>query len=106
MQISIITLALLFSSILAFHVTIPKTDITYIPSNDGPIKVRTEGLTDAQMTVVSVEEAARLHVKRYGDQPLEEFEIDHSQCWFNDCDFEFGMLMAKFYVSELLFSRS
>ena len=104
MQIRLITLALLFSSILAFHVTMPKTDITYIPSNDGPIKVRVEGLTDAQMTVVSVEEAARLHVERYGNQPLEEYEIDHSQCWFNSCDFEFEVRMAKFFVSELFLS--
>lgn len=104
MQIRLITLALLFSSILAFHVTMPKTNITYIPSSDGPIKVRVEGLTDAQMTVVSVEEAARLHVERYGDQPLEEFEIDHSQCWFNSCDFEFGVRMAKFYVTGFLTS--
>ena len=104
MQIRLITLALLFSSILAFHVTMPKTDITYIPSNDGPIKVLVEGLTDAQMTVVSVEEAARLHVERYGNQPLEEYEIDHSQCWFNSCDFEFEVRMAKFFVSELFLS--
>jgi hypothetical protein len=96
MQIRLITLALLISSILAFHVTMPKTDITYIPSNDGPIKVRVEGLTDVQMTVFSVEEAARLHVERYGNQPLEEYEIDHSQCWFNSCDLEWTIRLAKF----------
>ena len=82
----------------------PKTDITYIPSNDGPIKIRVEGLTDVQMTVVSVEEAARLHVERYGNQPLEEYEIDHSQCWFNSCDFEFEVRMTKFFISELFLS--
>jgi hypothetical protein len=104
MQIKFITLALLFSSVLAFHVTMPKTHITYIPSHDGPIKVRAEGLTDAYMTVGSVEEAARLHVERYGDQPPEEYEIDHSQCWFNSCDFEFSVRMAKFYVEGFLTS--
>ena len=104
MHIRLITLALLFSSIFAFHVTMPKTYITYIPSIDAPIKVRVEGLTDSQMTVVSLEEAARLHQERFGDQPLEEFEIDHSQCWFNDCDLDWTLRLARFELFRLFSS--
>ena len=38
-QIRLATLALLFISVVAFHITMPKEDIIFIPAREGPIKI-------------------------------------------------------------------
>ena len=100
-QIRLATLALLFMSVVAFHITMPKEDIIFIPAQEGPIKISAYTSADSLPRVVSLEEAVRLHTERFGDQPLEEYEIDHSQCWFNDCDLEVNLWLAKYYLIEI-----
>ena len=100
-QIRLATLALLFMSVVAFHTTMPKEDIIFIPAQEGPIKISAYTSADSLPKVVSLEEADRLYNERYGSQPLEEYEIDHSQCWFNDCDLEVSLWLAKYYLIEI-----
>ena len=100
-QIRLATLALLFLSVLSFHITMPKEDIIFIPAHEGPIKINAYTNEDPLPKVVSLEEADRLYNERYGSQPLEEYKIDHSQCWFNDCDLETSLWLAKYYLIDI-----
>ena len=100
-QIRLATLTLLFMSVVAFHITMPKEDIIFIPAQEGPIKISANTSVDPLPKVVSLEEADRLYNDRYGSQPLEGYKVDHSQCWFDDCDLEVNLWLAKYYIKEM-----
>ena len=100
-HIRLATLALLFISVVAFHITMPKEDIIFIPAQEGPIKITAYTGVDPLPKVVSLEEADQLYNERYAGQLVEEYKVDHSQCWFDDCDLEVNLWLAKYYLIEM-----
>ena len=70
--------------------------IVFIPAPEGPTKVRPVGFEETAAQVVTLEEADRSYRLKYGHELPELPERDQSDCVFNNCEFEFYPLMAKY----------
>ena len=94
-QIKILAVSLLSLSILTLHVTAPQRYIVYIPGVEEDYKVRPTGLEIPVPPVISLQEADQ----RYNRQHRHQTNIDdtsyHDECWFNNCDLELEIKLAK-----------
>ena len=118
MQIRLLLIGFLCASVLALHVTTPQRHIVYIPAMDGPTKVRPANLPNPVPTVVSLIEADRRAFKEKAMQPPSPWDQpmpykdygltleanDGQECWFNNCDLELDLKLAKFHIVEFFSS--
>ena len=118
MHIRLLLIGLLCASVLALHVTTPQRQIVYIPAMDGPTKVRPANLPSPVPPVVSLVEADRRAFKEKAIQPPSPWDQpmpykdygltleanDGQQCWFNNCDLELDLKLAKFQIAEFFYS--
>ena len=118
MQIRLLLIGFLCASVLALHVTTPQRHIVYIPAMDSPTKVRPANLPSPVPPVVSLIEADRRAFKEKAIQPPSPWDQpmpykdygltleanDGQECWFNYCDLELDLKLAKFHIVELFSS--
>ena len=88
-QIKLVTITLLLASIWILHATMPKKHIVFIPAASDAMKVRPAGFHGSLPKVVSLEEANKRYVAKWGHELPDPYgDYDESNCWFNDCVFE------------------
>ena len=95
-MLKLLTISLLLSAVWVFHTTMPQKNIVYLPATSQDIRVRPAGLDVGSIKVVSLEEADRRHKQKWGNKEPEPYVVDDSECWFNDCDVEWTIRLAKF----------
>ena len=118
MQIRLLLIGFLCASVLALHVTTPQRHIVYIPAMDSPTKVRPANLPNPVPPVVSLIGADRRAFKERPPQqpspwdqpmPYKDYGLtleanDGQECWFNNCDLELDLKLAKFHIVEFFSS--
>ena len=97
-MLRLLTVGFLCSAVWVMHSTMPQKHIFFIPASSEDIKVRPVGFDSASLEVVSLEEADRRYKERFGDKQPEPYVVDNSRCWFNDCDLEWTIRLAKFEI--------
>ena len=117
-QIRIFSIMLLLTAVLTLHITTPQRHIVYIPAMDSPTKVRPANLPSPVPPVVSLIEADRRAFKEKAIQPPSPWDQpmpykdygltleanDGQECWFNNCDLELDLKLAKFHIAEFFSS--
>jgi hypothetical protein len=101
-MLRLLTIGLLLSTVWVFHSTMPQKNIVYIPATGQDIKLRPAGFDVGSIKVVSLEQAERLYEERWGKKEPELYLVDNSECWFNDCDLEWTIRLAKFELFRFL----
>ena len=85
-KVKLFTVMLLLASVWIFHATMPQKQIAFIPAASDVIKVRPESTFETVPKVVSLEEAEKRYITRWGHELPDPYgNYDESNCWFNDC---------------------
>ena len=91
-QTKLVTIALLLASVWIFHATMPQKQIAFIPAASDVIKVRPASTFETAPKVVSLEEAEKRYITRWGHELPDPYgNDDESNCWFNDCLLEINI---------------
>ena len=103
MQIRLLLIGFLCTSVLALHITTPQRHIVYIPAIEDGVKVRLAGLVTAT-EVVSLEEAERRYNERHGHALPDPYADYDEGCFLNSCSLELDLKLAKFHIVEFFSS--
>ena len=104
-QIKLVTITLLLASVWILHATMPQKHFVFIPAAPDAIKVRPSGSHGSLPKVVSLEEANKRYVAKWGHELPDPYgEYDESNCWFNDCVFELNVKHVGRSFIEMLSS--
>ena len=91
-KVKLFTVMLLLASVWILHATMPQKQIAFIPAASDVIKVRPLSTFEMVPKVVSLEEAERRYITRWGHElPDRSSSYDDSNCWFNDCLLEINI---------------
>ena len=91
-QIKLVTITLLLASLWILHATMPQKHIVYIPAANDAMKLRPTGSHGSLPKVVSLEEANKRYVTKWGHELPDPYgNYDESKCWFNDCLLEINI---------------
>lgn len=92
----LLTIGFLLSAVWVLQSTTPTKNVAVITASNNGIKARPAGFQSVSMEVVTLEEADRRYNEKWGDKEPEPFVTDNSHCWFNDCELEWAIRLAKF----------
>ena len=99
-KVRLFTVMLLLASVWIFHITMPQKQIAFIPAASDVIKVRPASTFETVPKVVSLEEAEKRYITRWGHELPDPYgNYDESDCWLGDCDFEF---IVKYHVRSIV----
>ena len=91
---------LLLASVWILHATMPQKQIAFIPAASDVIKVRPASTFETVSKVVSLEEAEKRYITRWGHELPDPYgNYDESGCWLGDCDFEF---IVKYHLRSII----
>ena len=91
-QIKLVTITLLLASVWILHVTMPQKHIVFIPAANDAMKVRPTDSHGSLPKVVSLEEANKRYVAKWGHELPDPYgDYNESNCWFNDCLLEINI---------------